>query len=92
MKNFLRWSNKMSFPKIKSARAIDDHTLLVEFDNNEKKKYDIRRLIKKEIFSSLKNPELFKAVQVDVGGYAVVWNNDIDISEHELWIHGEELL
>jgi len=81
----------MSSPKIKSARTIDDHTLLVEFDNNQKKKYDIRQLIKKEMFSPLKNAALFKAVQVDVGGYAVIWNSDIDISEHELWTRGEDL-
>jgi hypothetical protein len=81
----------MNPPKIKSAIAIDDHILLVEFDNNQKKKYDIRRLIKMDMFSPLKNPALFKAVQVDVGGYAVVWNSDIDISEHELWTRGEDL-
>jgi len=81
----------MKHPKIKSARAIDGHTLLVEFDNSQKKKYDIRPLLNKEMFSLLKNQAFFKAVQVDAGGYAVVWNSDIDISEHELWTHGEDL-
>ncbi len=81
----------MKHPKIKSARAIDNHTLLVEFDNSQKKKYDIRPLLNKEMFSLLKNQAFFKAVQVDAGGYAVVWNSDIDISEHELWTHGEDL-
>jgi hypothetical protein len=79
----------MQYPKIKSAKAIDDHTLVVEFDNNEKKKYDISPLLEKEMFSPLKNPALFKAVQVETGGYAVVWNRDIDISEYELWRHGQ---
>ncbi|MDY0374921.1 MAG: DUF2442 domain-containing protein [Desulfobacterium sp.] len=81
----------MKHPRIKSARAIDSHTLLVEFDNSQKKKYDIRPLLNKEMFSLLKNQAFFKAVQVDAGGYAVVWNSDIDISEHELWTHGEDL-
>ncbi len=70
----------MNLPKIKSVRAIDDHTLVVEFDNNQKKKYDINPLMEKKIFSPLKNPALFKAVRVDSGGYAVSWNRDIDIS------------
>ncbi|MFO7883430.1 MAG: DUF2442 domain-containing protein [Desulfobacteraceae bacterium] len=39
--------------------------------------------------SSLKNPALFKAVQVEPGGFAVAWNNEIDISEYELWKHGQ---
>ncbi len=79
----------MNHPKIISAIAIDDHSLLVEFDNHQKKTYDINPLLEKEMFTPLRNAALFRAVRVDVGGYAVVWRKDIDISENELWIHGE---
>lgn len=79
----------MKYPRIRSAVAVDDHTLVIEFDNEKKKKYDIRPLLKKEMFSPLKNPAFFKAVTVDQGGYAVVWGKDIDLSEYELWHHGE---
>ena len=82
----------MTYPKIHSASAIDDHTLLIEFENQQKKKYDITPLLQKEMFAPLKNPALFKSVQVEQGGYAVVWgDSNIDISEHELWRHGHEL-
>ena len=79
----------MRYPKVKSASAIDDHTLLVEFDNNVKKKYDVNPLLSKEMFYQLRNPAIFKSVKVEQGGYAVVWNSEIDISEHELWNHGQ---
>ena len=79
----------MKYPRVKSVSAIDSHTLLVEFDNKEKRKYDVTPLLSKEIFAPLKNPALFKAVKVEKGGYAVVWNSDIDISEYELWKHGQ---
>ena len=82
----------MQYPKVKHASAIDNRTLLIEFDNNEKKKYDITPLLSKEMFSSLKNPVLFKSVKVEQGGYAVVWNSEIDISEYELWQHGKKIL
>ena len=81
----------MGYPKIVSARAMDDHTLVVEFDNKKKKKYDVAPLLEKEMFSPLRNPALFKAVQIEKGRYAIFWNSDIDISEHELWIHGQEI-
>jgi len=81
----------MKYPKIKSASAIDNHTLLVEFDNSKKKKYDVTQLLNKDMFSPLKNPGLFKAVKVEQGGYAVVWNSNIDISEYELWSHGQAM-
>jgi len=79
----------MKCPKVKSALAIDEHTLMIEFDNNLKKKYDVAPLLEKEMFFPLKNPALFKSVKVEQGGYAVVWSADIDISEYELWNHGQ---
>src|SRR6056297_1894434 len=88
---FRNFTPGMKHPKIKSAHAIDSHTLLVEFDNNQKKKYDVTPLLNKDMFFPLKNPALFKAVKVEQGGYAVVWNSEIDISEYELWKHGKEI-
>ena len=79
----------MKHPKILSAVTIDDHTLVIEFDNNQKKKYDITPLLKKEMFSPLKNLAFFKTVTVEQGGYAVVWDSNIDLSEYELWSHGQ---
>ena len=58
----------MPCPKIKSTLVFDSHTLIVEFDNNEKKKYDVSQLFDKEMFSPLKNPVLFKSVKIEQGG------------------------
>ncbi len=79
----------MNCPKIISVKAIDGYTVAVEFDNQQKRKYDVKPLLDKAMFSPLKNVALFKSVQVDVGGYAIVWNENIDISEYELWQHGQ---
>ena len=81
----------MNHPKIQSASTIDDHTLLIEFDNKQKKQYDITPLLNNEMFAPLRSYALFKAVQVETGGYAVVWSNTIDISEYELWQHGQPM-
>jgi len=79
----------MNYPKILSAVATDSRTLLIEFDNKKKRKYDITPLLKKKMFSPLKNSAFFKAVRVDQGGYAVVWDSNIDLSEYELWRNGQ---
>ena len=81
----------MQAPKVLSVVTIDNTTLLVEFDNNQKKKYDVTNLLDKDMFTPLKNPALFRSVQVEKGGYAVYWNSEIDISEYELWRHGQFL-
>ncbi|ADE15608.1 hypothetical protein Nhal_2525 [Nitrosococcus halophilus Nc 4] len=78
----------MQYPRIRSAKAINNHVLLIEFENHERRKYDITPLLEKEMFYPLKDSVLFKNVQIEKGGYAVYWNDEIDISEHELWVHG----
>lgn len=78
----------MSYPKIKSVTTIDNCTLSVEFDNGVRKIYDVSHLLDSKMFAPLKNPALFNNVRVDQGGFAVVWNADIDISEYELWVNG----
>ena len=79
----------MKYPKVRSVKAIDNYILIVEFDNHEKKQYDVTPLLEKEMFSPLKNTALFKSVRVEQGGWAVSWNDEIDLSEFELWNHGK---
>lgn len=81
----------MKYPKVLSAQAIDDHTLVILFDNQQRRKYDVAPLLSREMFAPLKNSALFRAVRVEQGGYAVAWNSEIDISEHELWSHGQPI-
>ena len=79
-----------TIPKITSATTINHRNLAVLFSNQVTKIYDITPLLEKEMFKPLANPAFFKCVRVDIGGYGVYWNADIDISEYELWTHGTE--
>lgn len=74
--------------RIVSAKAIDDRTLMVKFTNLEFKKYDISKLLDNPMFATLSNPVFFRNFTVEPGGYALVWNDEIDISEYELWQNG----
>ncbi len=74
--------------RIVSAKAIDDRTLMVKFTNLEVKKYDISKLLKNPMFATLRNPGFFRSFAIESGGYALVWNEEIDISEYELWQNG----
>jgi hypothetical protein len=78
----------MKLPKIIAVNATENHQLLVEFENNEKRQYDVKPLLKNQMFIALDNIAFFKNVKVEQGGYAVSWNDDIDISEYELWQNG----
>ncbi|MFM7406151.1 MAG: DUF2442 domain-containing protein [Cuspidothrix sp.] len=74
--------------RIISAQAIDDLTLIVKFTNNELRKYDISKLLDIPMFFLLKNPAFFRNFMIDPSGCGLVWNEDIDISEYELWQNG----
>ncbi len=79
----------MSYPKIVRAEAIGEHIIRVEFTNQEIKDYDISALIEKPMFAPLQNLAFFRNFKVEPGGYGLVWNGDIDISEYELWTKGK---
>ncbi|GAB4178973.1 MAG: DUF2442 domain-containing protein [Coleofasciculaceae cyanobacterium] len=78
----------MNYPRIQEAKAIDDTTLVIEFTNQEVKKYDICHLLETPMFAPLRQPAFFNNFKVEPGGYAIVWNEEIDISEYELWKNG----
>lgn len=78
--------------RVKDVKPLDDMYLLVHFENGVSKRYDTKQLIEQfPVYKKLKDVSLFKMVQVDCGGSAVAWNEDIDISEVELWEGGEEI-
>ena len=82
----------MNPPKIVSATAIDDTTLLIEFSNRDRKQYCIKPLLDKPMFSPLRNPSFFRSFQIDVDGYGIIWNDEMDLSEYELWQNGMDVV
>ena len=78
-------------PKIKNVQAKNDYHLIIKFDNNSFKEYDCQQLFYRPEFKPLLNKAFFRSVKVDSGGYGVSWNDDIDISEYELWINGKDI-
>lgn len=79
------------FHKVKAVRALPDFKLSVQFAEGITKIYDVTPLFDKwKAFRLLKkNPELFSDVEVDTGGYGIVWNDDIDLSCDELFENGK---
>lgn len=75
-------------PRIDSVRPLDGMRLLVAFANGQWRAYDCRPLLGRPQFRLLADPGFFGAVRVDAGGYGISWNDDIDLSEYELWMNG----
>lgn len=78
------------FHKIKSIAPLPEFKLSVQFSEGVTKLYDLKPLFDRiSAFRYLEeHPEEFYCASVDVGGYGVVWNDDLDISCDELWERG----
>lgn len=76
------------YPKIKSIKALRNKKIKVTFQNGDIKIYDCRPLLEEEPFKALEDEALFRTVQAEKHGYAVMWNDVIDLAESEIWING----
>ena len=79
------------YPKIIDVESKKGKKLLVTFSNGIQKLYDCSPLLESNIFSPLSNDTIFNAVHVDKHGYGVIWTDEIDLSESELWINGSDM-
>lgn len=81
------------FHKIKNVSPLPDFGLSVQFSEGVTKLYDVKPLFEKlPVFGDLKNhPEKFSCVSVDVGGYGIIWDDDLDLSCDELWENGVQV-
>lgn len=81
------------FHKIKNVSALPEYKLSVQFSEGVTKIYDVKPLFEKiPLFDELKNDQAeFTCVSVDIGGYGIVWNDDLDLSCDELWENGVQV-
>lgn len=82
----------MEIPRIVSVQPREEKELLVKFENGVEKIYDCKQILHIDAFQLLHNEAFFMAVKVDQGGYGISWNDDIDLSEYELWTNGIEIV
>jgi len=91
LSNFLDWSDiaMATYPKVKSVTPLSGKQLFVTFITGDTRVYDCAPLLNESSFYPLKDEAFFKNVHVDQTGYGIVWNDNVDLSESELWINGK---
>lgn len=81
------------FHKIKNVETLNNKILKIYFENKKIKYYDMKKLIENNIhFKLLSNDAIFNIAKVDIGGYGVIWTDEIDISGEELYVNGVDNL
>jgi hypothetical protein len=78
-----------TYPKIQAVTPRRGKTLLVTFENGEQRLYDCTPLLQLDAFRPLEDEALFRCAHADSHGFGVVWNDEIDLAESEIWINGQ---
>lgn len=71
--------------KIIDVKANEDFTLIITFDNGEKRLIDCKTFIKDNtVFEALKDYEVFKRVYVD-NTHCISWDKNPNIDSEKVW-------
>lgn len=71
---------------VKKVKPLDDYILLLEFENNEVKYFDMKDYLDHGLFKELKNKAVFDSVKVYYD--TVNWSNGVDICPEVLYKKG----
>ena len=72
-------------PKLTSATAKDNLTLLLTYENGERKTFDVKPYARGSWFGKLADGDYFKTVRLLPGGTGIIWPEGQDIAPHELY-------
>ena len=62
----------------------------IYFEGGISKQYDVKKSFERfPELKKLESEELFGLVKIDVGGFGLVWNDEIDLPYYEIWDNGE---
>lgn len=74
-------------PYVKSVKALDDYQLALEFENEERRIFDMKPYLNRGILARLQNCALFQAVRVVAG--SVEWPGGLDLSYDTLYLESQ---
>jgi hypothetical protein len=70
---------------IREVKSLSDYELLLVFENDEKKKFDMKPCLCRGIFRELSNEDLFKSVRISFD--SIQWANNADLDPEFLYEH-----
>jgi hypothetical protein len=68
---------------IKEVKPLEDYNLLLKFENNEEKIFDVKPYLEIGKFQELKDKNLFKSVKICFD--SIEWDNQLDLDPELLY-------
>lgn len=75
-------------PRAINVKVLPDYQLLITFDNDELKIFDVKPYLQYPQFATLKDPTMFSTVKID--GLSIAWENGADICPDELYYNSKK--
>ncbi|NLI77827.1 MAG: DUF2442 domain-containing protein [Candidatus Riflebacteria bacterium] len=70
-------------PRVKGVRCGNDFSLVLDFDNGERRRFDCRPFLDRGVFRELRNLAYFRQVRVEGG--TVAWPHEQDFCPDTLY-------
>ena len=77
-------------PYVNRVRPLDDYQLEVEFENGERRLFDMKPYLQRGVFARLQNRAAFQAARVVVG--SVEWPGEVDLSYDTLYLESRPIM
>ncbi len=74
-------------PYVKHLIPLADYRLLVEFENGERRVFDLSPYLDKGVFVQLRDPARFKLARVVTG--SIEWPGEIDLSYDTIYLQSQ---
>ena len=71
-------------PRVTAVSPLEDHALLLQFGNGERRRMDVRPYLAYAVFERLREPGFFALVQADHG--TVSWPGGIDLAPDSMYL------
>ena len=68
---------------VKDVKPLENYYLLLKFENNEERVFDVKPYLEIGKFKELKDENLFKSVRVSFDG--IEWTNQLDLDPELLY-------
>ncbi len=79
------------YPTLKYIELLPGYRIFAIFDDGSIKLYALQERLQSPPFSALQDEALFYAAQIAHGGHGIVWNDELDLSEYEIWSKGRAI-
>ena len=85
-------SNRRSMIKrVTTVYPLEGTKLIVWFQGGESRLFDCKKNLSRSEFAQIKKTSTFENVEVTAAGYAVSWNNEIDVTSKDLFEKGQHI-